>query len=82
MNTICQRGNASPQMSKGNGPLLFIKKKKIAERVIKSAESLRKKSVSDTTLKTRKKKQWKCYVKICKNLVGVNIHATQLRQKR
>ena len=37
----------------------------VAENLAKRAESLRKNSVSRSTLKTRRK-QWACYEKICK----------------
>ena len=50
----------------------------VAENLAKRAESLRKISVSRSTLKTRRK-QWDYYKKIVKNLAGNFFLATLLR---
>ena len=47
------------------GYVAYKKFLSVAENLEKRAESLRKSSVSRSTLKTRKK-QWACYEKICK----------------
>ena len=56
----------------GTGLCCLQKNLTVAENLAKRAESLRKNSVSRSTLKTRRK-QWACYEKICKKIGWKNV---------